>query len=422
MIFRKAYYLARLNHNLWKSKEELERHQLRLLKRIVAHAYQTVPYYRDLFKSVNFSPLAIKTLEDINRIPITRKDDLRSLDLNQRLSSKYHVNNLITYRTGGTTGKVMKFFSNYSVSDLRSASIFRTYFSNGYRPEDKIGVLQFSPLRKKLIHKFGIFQRVSIPFQLSLDEQLIMLQSLNPEVLEGYPSRLSAVSRAIIKNKIKGITPKLIITNSEALTESFKRDIISCFGIQPINVYDSWEFGNIAWECSKHEGLHINADLLKLEILNNNEEATLNEPGEITITDLYNEAMPLIQYAIGDIGVKTNRLCSCGRKFPMIEKIIGRTSGKLFLANDTGIFATTAINHIMYKTVGMSEYQTIQKKKGELEVLVIADEKFNYQKENELKKMLLDSFSLEKVNIIRVKEIPKTEVGKHMPFVSKVEK
>ncbi len=132
--------------------------------------------------------------------------------------------------------------------------------------------------------------------------------------------------------------------------------------------------------------------------------------------------MPLIRYAIGDIGVKTNRLCSCGRKFPMIERIIGRTSEKLFLADDKEVFATTVISQITKISDGISEYQAIQKKKGALEVLVIADEKFNYQEEKELENKLLDAFSLEEVNIIRVKEIPKTKAGKHMFFVSKVAK
>ncbi len=422
MIHRKAYYLAKLNRNPWKTKEEIEKLQLNLLKQIVEHAYRTVPYYHNLFRSVNLSPLDIKKLEDIKKIPITRKDDLRILDIKQRLSSKYPLNNLTMYKTGGSTGKVVKVFNNHTLVDLRVASIFRTYLNNGYQFTDKIGVLQFNPIKKQFLYKFGILQRVEIPFQLSLDRQLDMLQALNPAVLEGYPSRLSSVSRAIIKNKIKRITPKLIITNSEILTESVKNNIVSCFGIQPTNVYASWEFGNIAWECPRHEGLHINADLLKVEILKNEEADTSDETGEIVVTDLFNKAMPLIRYATGDIGVKTSRLCTCGRKFPMIDKIIGRTSERLFLANGTETNATTAISEIMKHAVGVSEYQAIQYKKGELDILVIADEQFNQQKEKELENKLLKSLQLEEVQNIRVQKLKKTEVGKQIPFVSKVKK
>ncbi|MGR3319889.1 MAG: phenylacetate--CoA ligase family protein [Candidatus Anammoxibacter sp.] len=420
MILRKAFYLARLNRNAWKTKEKIAKFQLKLLKRIVTHAYQTVPYYRDLFQSANLSPPDIKKLEDINKIPITRKDDLRRLDIIQRLSSKYSINNLTSYKTGGTTGKVVDVFTNNSVADLRASSIFRTYLSNGYKFKDKIGVLQFSPLKNKLIYKLGILQRIEIPFKLSLDRQLNILQKLNPEVIEGYPSRLGSISRKIIRNKIKGITPKLIITNSETLSETLKNDIVSCFGIQPTNVYDSWEFGNIAWECQKHEGLHINEDLFKVEILKNGKEVTFNEPGEIIVTDLYNRAMPLIRYGTGDIGVKTNRLYSCGRTFSMINGIIGRTCEKMFLVDGTEIYATTAIGQILKDVVGVLEYQVIQKQKGELEIMIIADEIFDYQKEKKLKEKVHQSFKLKKVEIRRVQNIKKTAAGKHVPFISEV--
>ncbi|MFC1876993.1 hypothetical protein ACFL2E_06960 [Thermodesulfobacteriota bacterium] len=142
-----------------------------------------------------------------------------------------------------------------------------------------------------------------------------MLQNLNPQVLEGYPSRLNLLTKVIMQDNIIGIKPKLIVTNSEKITPAIRANLRKAFGVEPVNVYDCWECGNIAWECDAHEGLHINADQVYLEVAKGDQVVVDGDPGEILITDLYNQTMPLIRYAIGDIGTKKKSICSCGRKF-----------------------------------------------------------------------------------------------------------
>ena len=422
MILKKIYHLLKSNRNQWMSRYAIQQLQLNLLKKIITHAYSTVPYYRNLFQNAGISPQDITTLDDIKKIPLTRKKDLLELNINERLSSTCRPECLSSHRTGGSTGKPLEIFYENSLENLRAASLYRMYLTNGFRPTDKIANLAFHPVPSKLIHKFGVIKRVNVPFAMSLRGQIELLITERPQVLEGYPSRLSILAKEILKNNIKEIKPRLIFTNSETLTLQMKNDIANAFEVQPINVYESWEFGTIAWECHMHEGLHIEADRLIVEILPNGNKDYGDEPDEIIVTDLYNKAMPFIRYAIGDVGIQAGSSCSCGRTFPLIKEIIGRESDEIFLPDGTGIMATTQLCGILEEYDGILEYQWIQNCIGELELLIIADNKFNHNKEARLKSEVINLLKLEKVEIRRVQKIDKTMEGKRIPFISNVNK
>jgi len=421
MKIRKIYFLWKIYQNQFKSKAALQQLQLHRLKHIIAHAYATVPYYRSLFREAGISPEDIRGLDDIKKIPITKKEDLQAQGLEQRLSSLYSRDQLVHFKTGGSTGKILDIFTNKAADDMRGANILRTYYANGYRPTDKLGILQFDPVQQKWFYKLGFMHKLEIPYQMPLKDQVELLQKENPEVLMGYPSRLSLIAQAISDSSIPGITPRLIFTNSETLNDKSKKDIVAAFGVQPVNVYDCWEFANIAWECERHEGLHINSDLFYVEIGGASGNASGKEPGEFIITDFFNRAMPFIRYASGDMGIKTDRMCSCGRGLPLIEKVIGRTVEKMIFSDGTAQIPTTPIAQIMINMTGIREYQTVQYKKGEIEMRVVPDERYTPDTPDKLKQRLYEVFPLEKVVITSVDAISRTPAGKLKTFISHID-
>jgi phenylacetate-CoA ligase len=239
-------------------------------------------------------------------------------------------------------------------------------------------------------------------------------------VWEGYPSRIGPIARRVVGKQIKGLLhPKLIITNSEVLTEKNFKAIQQAFGIKPTNVYDAWEFGNIAWECTRHEGMHINSDRLIVETIDNG-KTVVGAPGEVVITDLDNEAMPLIRYATGDIAMITTKACSCGRTFPLLTNVIGRKSEKLIMADGTAMMATIPINACLKDIKGLCEYQATQRAEGELTIDVVADNDFSPVDEKRIKFALLKDFNLNRVEINHVDAIRKTPAHKHRMFISEI--
>jgi phenylacetate-CoA ligase len=420
-MLRKAYYLSKEFPNLRKSREDLQALQLMSLKRILEHAYASVPYYRGVFDRAEVLPGQISTLDDITRIPITTKDDLRSLPMCERLSSACSPGQLRMHSTGGTSGQPMEFCCDKCCDDLRSSVLYRMYIVNGYRPNDTIANLQFYPLQPNLLRRIGLLRRVAIPFDLPLDRQLEMLLAVKPQVLEGYPSRLSMLSAKTLERGIDTLRPRLIFTNSETLTENMKQSILSAFRVQPTNVYDSWEYGVVAWECTEHRGLHINADHFIVEVLRNGKVVDDGAEGELVITDLHNRAMPLIRYAIGDVAVKTTRLCNCGLTFPLIESVLGRTSEKIFLADGTAITVITQLFGIIEDCPAIREYQVVQNTAGSLDISIICDDTFTSGAQEHFRNRVVTAFKLDNVTIARVQSIERSKAGKRIPFLSNIE-
>src|SRR5262249_8028755 len=121
-----------------------------------------------------------------------------------------------------------------------------------------------------------------------------------------------------------GYRPRGIITSAMVLHNWQRRVIEEVFACRVTNRYGCEEVSLIACECERHEGLHVNADNLLVEVLRDGRPAAPGEPGSVVVTDLSNRAMPLLRYQVGDVAVATDRLCPCGRGLPLLERIEGR--------------------------------------------------------------------------------------------------
>jgi len=421
MLFRKATYFTIDYNKPYLSHEALAAHQLKRLRYVVARAYRNVPYYRNLFDQTGILPVDINTLQDIRKIPITRKDAVRNLDIAFRVNQRASIDKLVEYETSGTTGQKMTIYCSKRDSDRRVSTIFRTYVVHGYQPWHKIAVFQFFPIPESLSSKFKLFKRISIPFELSIADQIEMLQKIQPQVLEGYPSRLNLLSEKIMRENIIGIKPKLVFTNSEKITSAIRRKLLRAFGVEPIDVYDCWECGNIAWECDTHEGLHINADQVYVEIVTENQVVADGDPGEIVITDLYNQTMPLIRYAIGDIGTKKKSLCSCGRNFPLLEMSVGRGAEMIYLHGGDQKVSASVVTSYLDEQKGFWDYQIVQYEYGEIDVKVVLNKQLSIELTDQLEKKICTKFKLDRATIKCVGQIDRTAAGKAKDFISMVD-
>ena len=419
MALRRFIHLMRhFQHQCW-PVERLEKMQQRRLASLVRYAYGNVPYYRRCFDKVGITPGSITGLKDLHHIPITHKRDLSQLEPREVIAANRPIHSLKRHRTGGSTGLPLTIYSSVLTEDLRVASLYAAFLVNGYRPYQTIALLQAAPPKNSLINRIGLFQRIDIPYHLEIEQQLERLVQCQPAVLEGYPSRIGHVAREIIKKGLDRIGPKLIITNSEVLTVEIRGVIREAFGIDPTNVYDTWEFGNIAWECPYKEGLHINSDRMIVEIVKDGQPVT-GIPGEIVITDLYNEAMPFIRYATGDIGQLSAKNCPCGRTFPLLQNLVGRRSERLLLSDGSEVMATLPITTLLKNIRGLCEFQAIQHKIGEISVSVVVDNKFSAAEEIKIQTLLVKALQLDHVKINRVSAIEKTPAFKHRAFVSEI--
>ena len=123
---------------------------------------------------------------------------------------------------------------------------------------------------------------------------------------------------------------------------------------------------------------------------NGKSNATGSEPGTIIITDFFNRAMPFVRYTIGDMAIKTDKICSCGRGFELIEKVVGRTIDKMIFSDGTSQIPCAPIAFMMVDITGIQEYQVVQYKKGEIEMLIVPNKQYTPDTADQLMQSLYD--------------------------------
>jgi phenylacetate-CoA ligase len=335
MLRQTLYYLG-IKNNPSMSEDALRRLQLSKFRRLVRHACETTEFYRELYEQSEVGPQAIESLDDLARLPIINKDIVNRAG-QSIISDKYPVASLIKEKTSGTTGVPIVLYRSKASKDITGAAKYRIDTMNGFRPWMKTAYWYLPGIKKykKFSHFLGLNRQEIISPDMSLKEQVAILQKQQPEAYYCYPSQLIRVARYILDNEIHGIHPKLVILHSENSQLRVRETIAKCFGVNPVNVYGAREFGTVAWEggTSDCRGLHTNADLLYVEIVDpdSGQRVGEGESGNIVITDFTNLARPLIRYDTHDVATATYLQCGCGISFPMIKEIHGRSGETVIL-------------------------------------------------------------------------------------------
>ena len=182
--------------------------------------------------------------------------------------------------------------------------------------------------------------------------------------------QLRLLAEAVKKNYIQDINPKVVFGTSELLDPETRKYINSVFDVEMIDHFGCVELNRTAWECSEHAGYHIDVDAVIMEFIENGENVSSGERGEIVYTGLYNYAMPLIRYRIGDIGIPSDESCPCGRGLPLMKLIEGR-SDSFMQVPDGRIFSPIIWTLIIRKIPGVGQLKAIQEKIDLIRILVV---------------------------------------------------
>ncbi|HEM62590.1 MAG TPA: phenylacetate--CoA ligase family protein [Chloroflexi bacterium] len=341
--------LYTLLRNRYLPPHELRKLQERKLRAVVEHAYENVPYYRSLFRSSGLTPQDVRTLEDLQQVPITSKEALRAAGLEGSLAEGVDPAACEVTPSGGSTGK--PFFSYYDACEVQTRILvgFRALHTAGVRPWDRIVGLNPRARPPSLMNRLGLYRRHYIPQFLDLEEQIQQLRKTQPTVLRIAPSKLRAILHLVDYRLSEIARPRILITSSEVLDDGLKRRVLADLDVDLFNFYVTAEFADLASDCPAHEGLHVNADQLIVECLDDHGQPV--EPGklgEIVVTSLYGFVMPFIRYRLGDISTPIEGTCSCGSTFPLISAPVGRQddvlrlpSGKILSTINLGWIATS---------------------------------------------------------------------------------
>jgi phenylacetate-CoA ligase len=409
---QQAYQLAKIWKNQWAIPDSIRAIQNRFLANLY-YAASRSPYYQTLFEQHSYRELNV---DNLSGLPLLTKTTVKQE--RQRLVSSIHKQNtLLKEKTGGSTGKPTQMYRTRESMNWSRASKLRTFFANGYSLFGRTAKVSYYPANKKIYHRFGIHRYINVNYDIPIEEQVKRICDTKPEFIEGICSGLEDIAKYSIAHGIKLPSPRRIFTNSESLDDSMRQKIVEGFGCDPIDVYATTEAKWVAWECERHEGYHINSDLVIVEIVDDDgQPCQYGEVGNIVVTDLTNTGMPFIRYAIEDVGVLAGSVCSCGRTFPLIKKIYGKTSEFINLPGGMQKPGAPLFSKELSDFIAIDRYKAVQKKDDSLDIKVTLMPGEDLDTAEVARRITQVCGGLH-CNVHIVTNLDKTEGGKFLPFI-----
>jgi phenylacetate-CoA ligase len=205
-----------------------------------------------------------------------------------------------------------------------------------------------------------------------IDSFIAALDRHRPVLVHGYAGALDTVADALLRRGHRPPQPRVVWSTAAPLTRVQESKIQQAFGAPVCDQYGCSEAYFIAAECPEKEGLHVFADRVWVEFVDESGmPVPQGEYGRVVITSLDETCFPLIRYANGDIGRSLPGTCRCGRGLPLIDKVKGRISDRVVLPDGTvlaGEYLTTIFDD---HTVEVSRFQVVQRSSGAVDVRVV---------------------------------------------------
>ena len=353
------------------AREEIAEYRDARLRRLVAHAYAAVPYYRGLLERHGVEPGQIRTADDLARIPVTTRRDLQTAPPASLVARGTDPASLIVHRTSGSSGEPVRVFRTWLEERLTSAFRLRALHDFGLRPRDRR--VQFVQPRphdarnwegpQRVIRALGFHGKITLDRRLPAEEILQQLQAVRPDAMTGTPDILVRLARVMDRERWDAVRPRLLIAGGAVLTELLRRQIADGFGAPVFDLYGSYEMGTIAWECPRAGGFHVADDGVVLEVLKEGRPAEPGETGEVVATQLHAFAAPFIRYRLGDLAIRGETSCPCGSPFSTVVAVRGRVQVSLPLANGR-LFRSADLVHLMLEQPmqWVGQYQLVQER------------------------------------------------------------
>jgi phenylacetate-CoA ligase len=311
----------------------LRRYQTARLRALLRHAYETVPFYRRRFDEAGFHPDQFRTLDDLQRVPLTPKADIRLATDEEAIANNCDPSRLHRHTTGGSTGEPTKLrFTPYEDRLLRTFRLLAT-MRLGLRLRDRRTQLRTDqPYPAKIEEHFILPSQIVYAF-LPPDEMRANLRQFRPDVIRGFPSILASFADQITDEDRLHLRPRFLTTDSENLTDLAREQIERAFNAPVFDIYDSYECNVIAYQCTRSEAYHVMDPAVVVEVLKEGRPVQPGETGEVALTSLHAWAAPLIRYMPGDMVERGPSQCACGAPNSILAKVYGRTHD-LFLLPD----------------------------------------------------------------------------------------
>jgi phenylacetate-CoA ligase len=426
MPYKQLY--REIQRTQWLSAKELEAYQLIQLKRVVKHAYETVPYYTEMMDHAGIRPEHIQQLADLSRFPIMTKRDM--IQIGSRLvSTRYNKLFMKTAFTGGSSGLPVPVRRDISSIARENAFVKRQYDWAGVQTSDPCAYLEgriVAPVGQNptRVHFYDAVMRALVLSTFHLRYDLVphyieLIKAYKIKSLIGYPSAIYILAKGCA-DKGLSLNLRCVLTTSETLDEMKKTAISNAFHCPVFDFYGSAERVVYIHTCDKGS-YHVIPDYGFTELIP--AESPNEDCFRIVSTGFWNMTMPLIRYQMGDLVKYSSRQCACKRAFPVIDKIVGREG--TIITTPSGVqLGASSVEYILERILQSMYHlpivtgRVLQKQSDLLTLEFVPAEGFDQEHEHRLmdavRRHIPDGMRME---IRRVEQLERTARGKYLSFV-----
>ena len=362
--------LAELEANQWWPLDRLEALQQDGLVQTIEHAYAHVPYYRKVMQERDVQPSDIRTPADLTRLPVLTRDIVRG-NMNAFVSDEVAQGDLIRRHTAGSTGSPLVFFNTrhdrFSYGQARGLLAMKWA---GISLADRVVKLSSRPgaatsFEGSMPHLSAMFRRETrVPLASLSDENLDSLVRLlhrtKPKAIAAYPSTLAHVASHIRNSGRQAPRLHAVLTGGEQVFDHQRALVREVFGVEPYSRYGTSENSLLATECEAHAGMHVFAQDLVIEVVDENgSQVPRGTEGRLLVTNLRARGMTFIRYDTGDVGSYAVAPCPCGRSMPLLDRLSGRRCDTIYTRSGVRIIGN-GIERDGFALLGVTQLQYVQ--------------------------------------------------------------
>lgn len=374
-----ARHEARLPY--WSMDRVLEIQQRRLTQ-MVEHAFRNVPFYRGVMDRIRLRPEDIRTADDLSYLPVVTKEDLLQAPESFRART-YLDARCLRLDSSGTSGRSKPIFHDARSLFLalahgqRQRAVLKRFTGQltGYR---EMHAARASGVHRQIREFYeshsmrlpGVeLERAGLPLlNVTLAEQVELINDFRPTVLRGYGSLLGSLFRRVAEQGLKIECPQVVVYGADAMPPAERRLIEDHFGVPVLSTYQAVEALRIGYQCEERQGFHLFLDDLAVRVVDDDgHDVTPGQRGHLLISNLTNRAEVLLNYRLGDVVRLSREPCPCGRQLPTIESIEGRSDDLLLLPSGEEVHSLVILEGLR-SVPGVVQVQVVQEEPERFEL------------------------------------------------------
>jgi phenylacetate-coenzyme A ligase PaaK-like adenylate-forming protein len=416
-------HLKFLKKSQWWSREQIDKYQNDKLCQLIQHAYKNVPYYKELFRKIRLKPDDIQTKDDLHKIPITTKNDLKKYQ-GKHKALNISQNELLYRGSSGSTGEPFQFYKTKCSESFNHATAIRAWQWMGYKLGDKYVKISMNPrssIMKRIQDKVNNCLYLSANQLTSKEFDYIQkaIMKFDPLFIRAYPVPFYYLAINIKatggyrQQALKGLN-----TTGSTLHQKVRVEIEDIF---QVSIFDSYscEGGANFSQCPSKLFYHPAEEYAISEFIEDSFTSTNEEhPVRHITTDLHNYASPFIRYDTQDYVILADqKSCTCGREYINVKKILGRDSDILITPSGKYLIVENFVAYFEWINE-VEQIQVVQKRKNEITINMIVNKDFTRKVYDKILNYWKDYIGTDvNVKIKLVDEIQLTPTGKRRTVI-----